>query len=99
MPLAKRWSQYAKDYVSREYDNYGVYELGNDWDILYIGEDKIYTRLMSHFPNSSEPVVGSSHYRVEYTGSKEQAQKRQNAELKLYKRHYGRLPRFNQRVR
>jgi len=38
--------------VSREYDNYGVYELGNDWDILYIGEGKIYTRLFRIFPTA-----------------------------------------------
>jgi len=52
MQLAKRWSRYTKEYVSREYDNYGVYELGNDWDILYIGEGKIYTRLFRIFPTA-----------------------------------------------
>jgi hypothetical protein len=50
MPLAIRWSYFTKDNVSREGDNFGVYELGNDADILYIGEGQVYTRLMCHFP-------------------------------------------------
>jgi hypothetical protein len=97
MPLAIRWSHFTKDNLSRETDNFGVYELGNDDDILYIGEGQVYTRLMSHFSTGSQPVVGASYYRVEYTGSKLRATQRQNAELGSYKRKYGRYPPFNQR--
>jgi hypothetical protein len=97
MPLAIKWSYFNKDNVTREKDNFGVYELGNDDDILYIGEGQVYTRLMSHFPNSREPVVGASYYRVEYTGGKQRAIQRQNAELEAYKRKNGRHPKFNYR--
>jgi len=100
MPLPIRWSHFTKDDVSKKNDNYGVYELGNDDDILYIGEGLVYSRLMSHFSKGgSEPVVGASYYRVEYTGSKLKAEQRQNSELAAYKRKHGRLPKFNARRR
>lgn len=99
MPLAIRWSHYTKENVSRETDNFGVYELGNVNGILYIGEGHVRTRLLSHFPDGSEPVVGASFYRVEYTGSKLRATQRQNAELGAYKRKHGKYPPFNQRRR
>jgi len=97
MPLPIRWSYFTKDNIFRETDNFGIYELGNDDDILYIGEGQVYSRLMSHFPTGSEPVVGASYYRVEYTGGKLRAEQRQNAELASYERTHGRLPRFNHR--
>jgi len=97
MPLALRWSYFTKENVSRETNNYGVYEIGNATGILYIGEGHVYSRLMAHFANGSEPVVGASYYRVESTGGKEKARQRQNAELSTYKRKYGKYPSFNQR--
>ena len=97
MPLSIRWSWFTKDNVSRETNNYGVYELGNADGILYIGEGRVYSRLMAHFSYGSEPIVGASYYRVEYTGGKERAKQRQNAELSAYKRKYGKYPSFNQR--
>lgn len=74
-----------------------MYELGNDCDILYIGEGHVYSRLMAHFPGSSELVVGASYYRVEYTSGKERAEQRQNAELEYYRSQHGAYPRFNSR--
>ena len=92
MPLTIKWSHFTKENVDREADNYGVYELGNDDGILYIGEGYIYTQLMSHFPQGSTPVVGASYYRVEYTQGKTKAVQRQNAELGAYSRKHGVLP-------
>ena len=97
MPLPKRWSYLTKEDVTRETANYGVYELGNEYDILYIGEGAVYTQLMSHFSTGRAPIVGASYYRVEYTGGKDRAVQRQNAELHAYKRKHGRYPRFNRR--
>lgn len=97
MPLSIKWSYFTKDNVARERDEYGVYELGNDSGILYIGEGQVYTRLICHFSQGSEPVVGASYYRVEYTGGKERAVQRQNAELGAYYRANGRYPAFNTR--
>ena len=96
MPLAIRWSAYTKDNVKREGDNYGVYELGDYDDILYIGEGLVYTRLMSHFADGSDPMPGVSSYRVEYTGGKLRAEQRERAELDAYYRNYGCYPKFNQ---
>jgi len=97
MPLAIKWSAFNKDNVRRESDNYGVYELGNVNEILYIGEGQVYTRLMAHFADGSDPIPGASFYRVQYTGSKLRAEQRQNAELASYNRKHGRYPRFNRR--
>ena len=97
MPLSRRWSDFTKDNVNRETDNYGVYELGNVTGVIYIGEGHVRSRLMSHFPDGSDPIVGASLYRVEYTGGKDKATQRQNAELGAYKRVHGNYPRFNRR--
>ncbi len=100
MPINKKWSPYTKDHVKENTsDNYGVYEIGNATEVLYIGEGHVRTRLLSHFSDASEPVVGASGYRVEYTGSKARAVQRQNALLAEFMRRHGRLPRFNQRSR
>ncbi len=98
MPLKIRWSKFQKDKCSSETDYYGVYELANgSGEIIYIGEGHIRTRLLSHFQNGSDPIVGASFYRVELTGSKGRAVQRQNAELEKFQSEYGQLPRFNQR--
>ena len=97
IPLAIRWSHFTKEMVSRETKSFGVYELGNNDGILYIGEGHVHTRLMAHFPDGSEPVVGVSYYRVQYTGGKLKATQRQNAELAAYKKKHGKYPPFNRR--
>lgn len=97
MPLAVRWSSFTKENVRRESDNYGVHELGSFKDILYIREGHVYTRLMSHFADCSEPTPGVSSYRVEYTGGKLRAVQRQNAELNSYYRKRGKYPRYSKR--
>ena len=100
MPINKKWSPYTKEHVrGHTTDNYGVYEIGNTLEVLYIGEGYVKTRLLSHFPDATEPVVGASKYRVEYTGSKQRAVQRQNALLAEFYRRYGRLPKFNQKSR
>jgi hypothetical protein len=97
MPLPIRWSYFTKESVSRESDNYGVYELGNDTGVLYVGEGHVLSRLMCHFPQGTEPVVGASYYRVEYTGGKDRCVQRQNAELGAFYRQNSCYPRFNSR--
>ena len=76
MPLAIRWSTYTKEAVKTyETDYYGVYEIAHyeTGVVLYIGEGQVKKRLLAHFPNGKEPVVGGNVYRVEYTGSKTRA--------------------------
>ena len=95
MPLQIKWSNFNKDNVSRESDNYGVFEIGNDSGVLYIGEGHIHSRLISHFPQGTEPVVGASYYRVEYTGGKERCEQRKSAELDAHYKNNGSYPKFN----
>lgn len=97
MPIAVRWSAFTKDNVSRESDNYGIYELGNYDDVFYIGEGHLYTQLMNHFLGGSDPLPGVSSYRVEYTGSKGRCEQRERAELDAYERKNGCYPRHNHR--
>jgi len=101
MPIAKKWSYYTKENVRMEPDNYGVYEIGNSntGEILYIGEGHVRTRLLVHFPDGSEPVVGANGYRIELTSSKDRGVQRQNALLADFLRRHKRLPKFNQRKR
>lgn len=101
MPLSTKWSKYSKvDVQKYETDNYGIYELANSNELLYVGEGKVRERLVSHFPGGDDPTPGASHYRTQYTQSKERAVQRQNAELKAYmSSHNGKLPRFNQKKR
>jgi hypothetical protein len=99
MPLPIRWSGFTKLNVTRESDNYGVYELGNANGVIYIGEGHVYSRLMSHFPQGTDPIVGAAYYRVEYTGGKDRCVQRQNAELANFYRQNGCYPRFNSRKR
>ncbi len=98
MPLAKRWSTYNKETVREETDNYGVYEIGHkaSGQVLYIGEGHVRARLMAHFPDGSHPFVGGDVYRVEYTGGKDRAVQRQNAELAIFmNQNEKKLPKFN----
>ena len=100
MPLEKKWSTYTKNNVREtEKNTLGVYELGNDDDILYIGEGQVQNRLLDHFSDGSDPTPGCSNYRVEYSGVKETAVSRQNAELRKYEKQHGRLPKYNQKSR
>jgi len=97
VPLAIKWSYYTKENVGRESNNYGIYELGNGSGVIYIGEGRIYDRLMCHFAQGSEPCPGASYYRVEYTGGKDRCVQRQNAELDTYRRQSGKYPAYNTR--
>jgi len=98
MPLTEKDWAFAKNLVQTERDEYGVYELLSSGDILYVGEGVVRSRLMAHFPDGPEPIVGAERYRVEYTGSKEKAEQREREELERYRIQKGRLPEFNQKV-
>lgn len=101
VPIDKRWSNFTKERVKLEADNYGAYEIGNrSGDILYIGEGHVKTQLLSHFSTGNAPVVGASRYRCEYTGSKSSCVSRQNALLRDYRnKHDGKNPPFNKKSR
>jgi hypothetical protein len=97
MPLKIKWSTFTKEEVSKEKNELGVYEIGNDKGILYIGEGKVKDGLMGHFAGGALPIVGASYYRVEFTKAKERSGERKNAELEKYKKQNKEYPHFNQR--
>ena len=108
MSIHKKWSNYSRKNAESEPDSYGVYEIG-DFDtgaILYIGEGKIQTGLLSHCPDGGSKkhvsifgtsVVGTYGYRFEICSNKTKAKGRQKELLSEFKRTYGSLPRFNQK--
>lgn len=98
MPIAKRWSDFSKIRAAIEDENFGAYELADSGgNVIYIGQGKVQSRLLSHFVDGGDPIPGASLYRVDYTGSARRAEQRERALLRTYERRHGRLPRFNQR--
>lgn len=86
---------YDKDLVSQESDQYGVYELFDYCDTLYIGYGLIRTQLLSHLPDGPDPIIEASRYRVKYMRDKETAKLWAKAMLDVYHEQKGRFPRFN----
>jgi len=98
MPIQAKWSDFTKDNVNKEKDNFGIYELGDtSGDSLYIGRGRVRNRLTSHFLNGSDPIPGSSKYRTEYTESELRCEQRERAEMDAYFKKYGKYPKYNQR--
>lgn len=101
MPIAKRWSRYARERVREENDVYGAYELGNrrTGEVLYIGSGRIRSRLRAHFPGGTEPKPGVSGYRVDDSpDSQSRARGRERSFLFDFRNEHGRLPKFNDRI-
>lgn len=99
MPIEKKWSHFTKDNVDREGDNYGVYELGDtDGYVIYIGQGRLYTRLISHFIGASHTIPGTKYYRVEYRNSKESAEQGERRLLREHERNWDTLPKYNKRL-
>lgn len=108
MSIHKKWSHYTNNNASSEPEEYGVYEIG-DIDtgaILFIGEGKIRSGLLSHSPDGGRKkhvsvfgssVVGNYGYRYKITDTKEKAKQLQTKLLADFKKIYGCVPRFNQR--
>jgi hypothetical protein len=108
MSIHKKWSNYTRENATSEPDTYGVYEIG-DFDtgaILYIGEGRVRSGLLSHCPDGGSKkhvsifgtsVVGTYGYRFEVTSNKDKAKQRQKELLVEFKKTYKSLPRFNQK--
>jgi len=110
MSIHKKWSSYTRKNAQTEPDTFGVYEIG-DIDtgaILYIGEGNIRAGLLAHTPDGGRKkhvsvfgssIVGNYGYRYEVATTKEKSKQLQAKYLKLFKKTYGSLPRFNQKQR
>ena len=83
MPLQKKWSHFYWEIISREGDQYGVYELGYRKKVVYIGEGLVRKRLEAHW-NNIEHKPNITWYRCKYTGSKERAERVERVEMKKY---------------
>ena len=92
--------EFKKLKVNTEHDYYGVYELSDSrYNVLYIGQGKLHSRLLAHFSDGSDPIIGISYYRKEFTYNKIRAEQRERVEIKLYKKyHNGALPKHNHRI-
>lgn len=99
MPLSKKWFDYKKDFVNLEPDALAVYELGNSAtsEILYIGEGKLKTELISHLPDGTCPIDEANCYRFHLLSSKEKSIKVMRKELASYVEMKNTIPKFNQK--
>ncbi|MEM0140162.1 MAG: hypothetical protein QXZ44_06085 [Ferroplasma sp.] len=95
MPINKRWSKFNKTSVSTEKDEYGIYEIANKNETLYIGSGKIRSSLMEHFNDGNFPIVGASMYRILYTKGQVLQERKQREELKKYFEQFETYPKYN----
>jgi len=91
MPISKRWSQYKSLDLPNQI---GVYELGYNKNIIYIGCGDVANRISRH----DRKNWNFNHIRYQITNSRRRAKQRERAEQRNYKEKYGRLPKYNYRI-
>lgn len=92
------WYDYDTQSISNNAPpNLGVYELGDSLkNTVYYGSGNIQIRLLDHLNKRECPMA--RYFRYERTYSEESARKRERALLDEYKRRYGKLPMYNERL-
>ena len=100
--IQTKWSDFTKENIKSETDNYGVYEISDiQRNILNIGEGHLKTRLLIKHPDnvkSKERIPEAAYYRCEYTGSKLRCEQRERALQKLYKSKHKKHPKYNKQL-
>ena len=89
------WWSFTKALVGTEYDEPGVYELGDaSHEVIYIGSSSVVrTRLTEHLSGHEGSCTQSaSYYRVDYTSSYRSEERRR---YDAYVRANGRQPKCN----
>jgi CBS domain-containing protein len=89
------WWVYNSSMVSRDDDNFGVYELADDNETtLYIGSGRVKTRLLEHLDKNDCPLA--TRYRIDCCVTQEEAQDKENHLLEAYKSvRNGKVPLYN----
>jgi len=92
------WYDYNEASVSRNASpNIGVYEVADSSaDTVYCGEGEIQSRLLEHLVKK-ELCLGR-YFRHETTNNRDTAIRRQKEHLAAYKKIYGKLPIYNERL-
>ena len=94
------WKVYIKEEVNAHPESIGAYQIADsNKNIIYIGEGNIRARLLAHFPDGDDPVVGGSYFDYVVTNDKSKALMLQNKYLGDFKAEHGQLPLFNQKSR
>jgi len=97
--IPKKWSSFTKENVKRIKDIYGVYEIADKYkNVIYVGQGKLRSRLMSHFLNGLDPIPGAAYFRAMPTGNKAKAVRKERSILKEYLKRFNKLPKYNDRV-
>jgi hypothetical protein len=89
MPLKRKWSKYNGLNLPNQI---GIYELGYNKRVIYIGEGDIADRIARH----DQRGMNFTHVRYEITNSKRRAGQRERAELRSYKKKHGGTPKYNE---
>ena len=78
-------------------DELGVYELADESkNTVYYGSGKIKSRLLDHLNKRECPMA--RYYRFELFSTEEKCRAREKELLDEYKRKYGKLPMYNERM-
>ena len=90
------WWSFTRDLVDTEYDESGVYELGDaSREVIYIGSSGVVrTRLTEHLSGREGPCTKSAtYYRVDYTSNHRSEERRRYDEH--VRSNYGFAPKCN----
>ena len=96
MPQSSVWSPLVREWIEKENDCFGVYQLSDETEtVLCIGKGHILTSLKSHLPEGPNHLGDAKQYRVEYAGNEKQADKKMEITLKKWKKKHEQLPKYN----
>jgi hypothetical protein len=93
------WYDYNEASVRKNASpNIGVYEVADSSvDTVYCGEGELQSRLLEHLAKKELPL--GIYFRHEKTNDKDTAVRRQKEHLAAYRKIYGKLPMYNERLR
>ena len=78
--------------------NIGIYEVADSSvDTVYFGEGEIQSRLLEHL--AKRELSLGRYFRHETTNNRDTAMSRQKEHLAAYRKIYGKLPMYNDRLR
>lgn len=92
-----QWWGYRKGMVESDKDDFGVYELADEsQNTVYYGSGHVKTRLLDHLNKQECPKA--KQYRIEYSTCEKDCRAREEQLLEAYKRAYGKLPMYNEKI-
>ncbi len=95
------WINYTQEIVTKNIENdKGVYQIADSSNIIYIGEGRVQSRLLDHLrpSNGNDYFPDAKSFRFRNLGFGETSLRQQNIDLFNYKKEFGRLPKYNDKI-